>query len=229
MLEIMGLTKRFTSGRGHIAALTDIHFSVENGGAIIIAGRSGSGKTTLLNCIGTLEIPDSGGVVFNGTEVSSLGSRQRAFFRRHGVGFVFQTGNLLPWLTVSENLAFILELNKVYGRRQARRISELLEIFGLSGYDRALPAELSGGEAQRIAFARAIAHTPALLLADEPTASLDSANGRQLIELMFSLCRENRTTLVIATHDQDLMAMTDSLVYLQDGRMVPDDEKTTDR
>jgi putative ABC transport system ATP-binding protein len=219
MLEIQALSKHFVSGRGHISALTDISFSVEQGKGVILAGRSGSGKTTLLNCIGALEVPDSGAVVYNGVNICTLSPRQRTLFRRREVGFVFQAGNLLPWLTVAENLQFPLELNDIRGAAQQRRIEELLATFSLAGYEQALPAELSGGESQRIAFARAIAHQPALLLADEPTASLDSSNGRQLMELMFSLCRTQGTILVIATHDQELMAMTDTVMALKDGRM----------
>jgi putative ABC transport system ATP-binding protein len=136
------------------------------------------------------------------------------------VGFVFQASNLLPWLTVAENLEFPLELNAIRGNARRRRIEELLETFGLSGYEKALPGELSGGESQRVAFARAIAHSPTLLLADEPTASLDSATGRRLIDLMFSLCRSGHTTLFIATHDQDLLELTDRIIHLKDGRML---------
>lgn len=200
-------------------ALAEISFFVENGQGVILAGKSGSGKTTLLNCIGTLERPDSGSILCNGRDICTLAPRQRALFRRREVGFVFQAGNLLPWLTVAENLQFPLELNAVLGKAQRKRVEELLVNFGLSGYEKAMPAELSGGESQRIAFARAIAHSPSLLLADEPTASLDTVTGRQLIELMFSLCRSRHTTLFIATHDQELLAMTHNIIYLKDGRM----------
>jgi len=218
-MAIRAVSKQFTSGRGHVSALIDISFAVDQGHGVILAGRSGSGKTTLLNCIGTLELPDSGAIHYDGTNLCTLGPRQRTLFRRTKVGFVFQAGNLLPWLSVAENLQFPLELNGIRGKAQQRRIAELLATFGLAGYDRALPVELSGGESQRIAFARAIAHAPALLLADEPTASLDSTNGKQLIELMFSLCQTNGTTLFIATHDQELLAMTETIVYLKDGQM----------
>ncbi len=219
MIEIQNVSKQYTSGRGHIAALTEISFTVEAGEGVILAGKSGSGKTTLLNCIGTLESPDSGIILCNGRDICALSPRQRALFRRKEVGFVFQASNLLPWLTVAENLQFPLELNGIYGTAQRQRIEELLATFGLSGFEKALPGELSGGESQRIAFARAIAHAPALLLADEPTASLDSTTGRQLIELMFSLCRSRQTTLFIATHDQELLEMTEKILYLKDGRM----------
>lgn len=221
MIEIKEVSKQFTSGRGHISAVTDISFSVDHGRGVILAGRSGSGKTTLLNCIGTLEIPDKGCILYNGTNICTLSPRQRALFRRKEVGFVFQTSNLLPWLTVSENLQFPLELNGICGIAQQRRIEELLATFGLIGYEKAMPAELSGGESQRVSFARAIAHTPAILLADEPTASLDSINGKQLIELMFSLCYSKNTTLFIATHDQELLGMTDTIISLKDGKMEP--------
>ncbi len=219
MIDIQCISKHYTSGRGHVPALREISFTVQAGQGVILAGKSGSGKTTLLNCIGTLEIPDSGRILCHGRDLCSLSPRQRTLFRRKEVGFVFQSGNLLPWLTVDENLQFPLEFNGIRGKSQRRRIEELLEGFGLAGYDRAMPAELSGGEAQRVAFARAIAHQPALLLADEPTASLDSANGRQLIELMFSLCRSGRTTLIMATHDQELLAMTRTIIPLKDGQM----------
>lgn len=221
MIQICSLSKQFLSGRGHVAALRDISLEVEHGSGVILAGKSGSGKTTLLNCLGTLEQPDSGSIICNGTDICTLNADQRALFRRHDVSFVFQANNLLPWLTVAENLQMPLELNRITGQTQQKRIEELLEIFGLSGYEQALPCELSGGEAQRIAFARAIAHTPSILLADEPTASLDSANGRQLIELMFSLCHTHGMTLFIATHDQELLEMADTVIHLKDGRIEP--------
>ena len=219
MIELRDVSKQFTAGRGHVAALSGITFSSAAGQGLILAGRSGSGKTTLLNCLGTLETPDSGTIIVNGADLCTLSDPQRTRFRSEQVGFVFQAGNLLPWLTVAENLRFPLELNGIRGTVQTRRIDELLETFGLHGYNKALPLELSGGEAQRVTFARAIAHYPALLLADEPTASLDSQNSNQLITLMFSLCKNNGTTLIIATHDQELLAMADSIVFLKDGKM----------
>ncbi|MFH0783836.1 MAG: ABC transporter ATP-binding protein [Pseudomonadota bacterium] len=219
MIEIQAVSKQFTSGRGYVSAVSDISFSVNRGTGVILKGRSGSGKTTLLNCIGTLEIPDQGAIMYKGTNICTLSPRQRALFRRREVGFVFQSGNLLPWLTVAENLQFPLELNGICGIMQRRRIEELLATFGLTGYGKAMPVELSGGELQRIAFARAIAHTPAILLADEPTASLDSGNGKQLIALMLSLCRFEATTLFVATHDQDLLAMADTIIALKDGKI----------
>lgn len=219
MLELRAVCKKFVSGRGHVSALSDISFKVERGQGVILSGRSGSGKSTLLNCIGTLEVPDGGAILANGTNICTLDSRQRSLFRRQELGFVFQASNLLPWLTVAENLQIPLELKHIRGKARDQRIEELLATFGLSGYEKALPVELSGGESQRVAFARAIAHAPSILLADEPTASLDSVNGKQLIELMFSLCRDKGTTLLIATHDPDLLAIADRVIALKDGTM----------
>jgi len=225
MLEVKDVTRRFSSGRGQIAALDSISFSVRSGQNIVLAGKSGSGKTTLLNCLGTLELPDSGAVVFNGNVVSRLTSARRTHFRRTAIGFVFQDRNLLPWLTVAENIAFPLVMNNISKQKRDRRIAELLTTFGLTGYEKALPAELSGGESQRIAFARAVAHSPAILLADEPTASLDTANGTQLVKFMLSLCLEQGIILVIATHDRDLLRMAERVIYLKDGRMEGSNEK----
>jgi putative ABC transport system ATP-binding protein len=219
MIEILNVSKDYTSGRGHITALADISLSFEKGQSSVLAGKSGSGKTTLLNCLGALEEPDSGKILCNGRDICTLNRRQRALFQRREIGFVFQAANLLPWLTVAENLQFPLEINGIRGKEQTRRISGLLATFGLAGYDTAIPGELSGGEAQRVAFARAIAHKPALLLADEPTASLDSATGYQLIQLMLSLCADQHTTLIIATHDTELIEMTDRKIYLKDGHL----------
>ncbi len=219
MLEIRSVSKKYISGRGHITALSDISFALGKGQSASLAGKSGSGKTTLLNCIGALEKPDSGIILSGGRNICTLGRRQRALFLRREIGFVFQAANLLPWLTVAENLQFPLELNNIRGTAQKQRIHGLLAACDLSGYDKAMPAELSGGETQRIAFARAIAHKPALLLADEPTASLDSVTGQGLIELMLSLCVGQHTTLIIATHDPELIEMTNKRITLKDGRM----------
>lgn len=219
MIALHNVGKQYVSGRGHVAALSDISLSVQKGEGLVLAGRSGSGKTTLLNCIGTLETPDTGTILYKGTDIGTFTARQRAHFRQREVGFVFQASNLLPWLTVAENLQLPLELNHIRGLAQEQRVTVLLETFGLSGYEQAMPGELSAGESQRIAFARAIAHAPALLLADEPTASLDSANGKQLIALMLSLCRNDGTTLIIASHDPDVMAMADRVIVLKDGKM----------
>lgn len=217
MIEVLSISKKYASGRGHVRALSDITFSVHEAQSFVLAGKSGSGKTTLLNCIGALEIPDSGRILYKGKDICSFSPRQRAHFQRKEVGFVFQAANLIPWLTVAENLIFPLELNNIQGIKQKARVKELLTAFDLVGYDKAMPGELSGGETQRISFARAIAHKPVLLLADEPTSSLDSATGYNLIERMLSLCVCQHSTLIIATHDPELIEMTNSRIYLKDG------------
>lgn len=217
MIHVQSVSKRYISGRGHVNALSDISFAVEKSQGFVLAGKSGSGKTTLLNCLGALEKPDHGTILYRGQDICLFNSRQRACFQRREIGFVFQFSNLLPWLTVAENLTVPLELNSIFGRKQKARVEELLGLFDLIGYNKAMPAELSGGETQRISFARAIAHKPALLLADEPTSSLDSATGQQLIEQMFSLCNSQQTTLIIATHDPELIRLTPEKIFLHDG------------
>lgn len=219
MIEVLAVSKKYKSGRGYITAIADISLRIEKGRSAILAGKSGSGKTTLLNCLGALEHPGSGKIICNGRDICTLSRRHRALYQRREIGFVFQASNLLPWLTVAENLQFPLELNGIHGKEQQKRIDELLAAFDLAGYDKAMPGELSGGETQRVAFARAIAHKPALLLADEPTASLDSVTGHQLIQMMLSLCADQHTTLIIATHDPELIEMTYYKFFLKDGRL----------
>jgi ABC-type lipoprotein export system ATPase subunit len=218
VIQVLGVSRTYRSGRGRVVALQDISFQVERGKSFILAGRSGSGKTTLLNCLGGLEKPDKGTIHCAGSDINALTRRELSLFQRKHLGFMFQAGNLLSYLSVRENLAFPLEMNRVSGAPRDKRIHWLLENIGLPDIGAALPRELSGGETQRVAFARAIAHSPAILLADEPTASLDSANGRQLIGLMLALTREQQCTLVVATHDPEVIGMADERLFLKDGR-----------
>jgi putative ABC transport system ATP-binding protein len=219
MLWVEDLGKAFRSGRGRVAALEEVSFRVERGKTWVAAGTSGSGKTTLLHCVGGLERPDRGRVFCGETELTALGGRALSRFQRRRLGFVFQFGNLLDSLSVRDNLALPLEMNRVAARKRDRRIDELLGDIGLRDAGRALPRELSGGETQRVAFARAIAHGPDLLLADEPTASLDSTTGDRLIHLMRNLARTGGVTLLVATHDPAVMAAADGLLTLRDGKM----------
>lgn len=219
MIQVSGISRSYRSGRGRVVALEDISFEVEKGKCFIVAGRSGSGKTTLLNCIGGLEKPDRGRVLCAGTDINTLAQGELARFQRKHFGFMFQGGNLLSYLTVRENIAFPLELNRISGSPQNLRIDWLLASIGLPEIGAALPREISGGETQRVAFARAIAHSPAVLLADEPTASLDSTNARQLTRMMFALSREQYCTLIVATHDPEVIDMADEILFLKDGRM----------
>jgi putative ABC transport system ATP-binding protein len=218
VIEVADLHKKYRSGRGTIYALDGISFKVEKGESFAVAGKSGSGKTTLLNCIGGLEKLDKGTILCAGIDINRLSQGELSRFQRKQVGFVFQTGNLLTYLTVRENLALPLALNGIRGAKSEQRICQLLESIGLPDIGPALPRELSGGETQRVAFARAIAHAPVILLADEPTASLDSTNAKQLIRLMVSQSREQHCTLVVATHDPEVIEMADHRFPLKDGR-----------
>jgi ABC-type lipoprotein export system ATPase subunit len=218
VIEVAELYKTYRSGKRTVYALKGVSFNVEMGESVAVAGKSGSGKTTLLNCIGGLETVDQGTIRCAGIDINRLSQRQLARFQRNHVGFVFQTGNLLTYLTVRENLALPLILNGTRGTKCEYRISQLLESIGLPDIGSALPPELSGGETQRVSFARAIAHAPSILLADEPTASLDSVHGKQLIRLMVSLSRQQQCTLVVATHDPEVMAMADRRFPLKDGK-----------
>lgn len=218
MIDVVDLCKTYHSGRGTVSALMGITFEVQRGESFIIAGKSGSGKTTLLNCIGGLEKPDKGTILCTGIDINRLSRKALARFQRKRIGFVFQSSNLLSYLTVRENLSFPLALNGVDGTRTKKRVEELLEIIDLPNLGSALPHELSGGETQRVAFARAIAHAPDILLADEPTASLDSATGRRLVQLMVSLSRRQHCTLVIASHDPEVIHMADHRFDLKDGK-----------
>jgi ABC-type lipoprotein export system ATPase subunit len=219
VIQVSGICKTFRSGRGERVALKDISFIVEKGEGLIMAGKSGSGKTTLLNCIGGLEKPDQGFVRCGRVEIHSLSRKKLSNFQRRQIGFVFQAGNLLSYLTVRENIEFPLALNEIARPQRKCRVEELLESVGLKGAGSAMPFELSAGETQRVAFARAIAHSPSILLADEPTASLDSENGRQLIALMISLSRESNCTMVVATHDPEMICSAPNKIFLKDGQI----------
>lgn len=220
MVVVEQLKKEFMSGRGRVSALADVSFSAGEGASVAVLGKSGSGKTTLLNCIGGFERPDKGKVVCMGRDIHSLSSGALSLFQRSEMGFVFQGGNLLSYLTVAQNISFPLTLNGITGAVALKRVEELLDKVGLKGTGGAMPQELSGGEYQRVAVARALAHRPALVVADEPTASLDSASSRALTSLLFSLCRDEKTTVVMATHDADIIALADITVHVVDGRVV---------
>lgn len=220
MIQLEGISKEYRSGRGRVLALSDVSFSIEKNSTVAVFGKSGSGKTTLLYCIGGLERPENGVVTCFGIDIHSLSEKALCLFQRENVGFVFQHGNLFNYLTVFENIAFSLELNCVEKKAVVNRVNELLENIGLADAGAALPYELSGGEVQRVAVARAIAHSPQVLLADEPTASLDSDTGRNLVQLMFNMGRDQGCTIIIATHDPDIINLADARMPIQDGKIV---------
>jgi putative ABC transport system ATP-binding protein len=219
MIRIEHISKSYRSGRGRQQALKDLSLRIKKGMTAAVVGKSGSGKTTLLNCIGGLERPDRGTVICSGLSIPTLSAYQLSRFQRCDLGFIFQHGNLLSYLNVFENIGLPLTLNGIAGRPRSKRIQGLLERVGLSRAGRALPHELSGGEVQRVAAARALAHYPKLLLADEPTASLDTETGRMLVDLMFEMGKEQDCTLLISTHDPDLFQLAEKVIHLKDGRM----------
>lgn len=219
MIQVNGISKHFHSGRGVVHALTDVSFSIDSGRTLTVVGKSGSGKTTLLNCVGGLERPDTGGINCFGVDLLSLSGKGISKFQRRNMGFVFQSGNLLSYLTVFENISFPLFLNRVEKRKMEQRVIELLEKVSLIEASRAMPHELSGGELQRVAFARAIAHSPKMLLADEPTASLDSDSAIGLINLMMDMGRDHECTIIISTHDPEIVKLSDATIKLLDGRV----------
>lgn len=219
MIQLESVSKTFQSGRRKISALTDISFTIEACRFTAFIGKSGSGKSTLLNCIGGLEPPDTGNITCFGIPIYSLGPRELSLFQRRYMGFVFQRGNLLSYLTVVENIGFPLTLNRVLGSTQAKRIDELLDRIGLASAGKALPHELSSGETQRVAIARAIAHRPSILLADEPTANLDTVTGQQAVQLMRDMGKDHGCTIIMATHDIEITGTADAVICLKDGRI----------
>ncbi len=217
MVRIEGVTKKFQSGRGTVTALSDVSFSIGADKFAAIIGKSGSGKSTLLNCLGGLEPPDSGKITCFGTSLYSLSKRELSLFQRQYIGFVFQRGNLLSYLTVSENIGFPLTLKNIRGKARLKRIDELLDRIGLVQAAKALPHELASGESQRVAVARAIAHHPKILLADEPTANLDTITGQRVVQLMHEMGRDDHCITIMVTHDMEVTEAATPIIHLKDG------------
>ena len=217
------LCKTFTQGEEIIVGLDQVSITIEEGSFVCLSGPSGSGKTTLLNAIGGLDKPDSGEITIGEQQVDQMSKAQLADMRLHEIGFVFQAYNLIPVLTALENVEFVMQ---VQGREVAERRPEalaLLEEVGLKGMEDRLPSQLSGGQQQRVAVARAIVSKPTLVLADEPTANLDSKTSAQLMDLFVELNQRRNITFVIATHDVRIMAYCKRLIKMQDGQIVSDE------
>ena len=217
IVRAVSLTKQVDTGRNQLTILQDVHLEVAPSEAVAIVGASGSGKTTLLGLLAGLDQPSAGRVELDGVDLSGLDEDGRAELRRRLVGFVFQSFQLLPALTALENVMLPLELDGAEDARAAA--TALLARVGLAGRLDHYPRQLSGGEQQRVAIARAFAGTPRLLFADEPTGNLDSATGDEIIDLMFELNREQRTTLLLVTHDERLAARCGRRVRLDAGRV----------
>ena len=216
MIEIKGLTKSF----GSLQVLKGIDLRIEKGEIVSIVGPSGAGKTTLLQILGTLDKPDSGSVVVDGIETSTLSTNKLSEFRNMHLGFVFQFHQLLPEFTAIENIMIPAYIAEMKPKEAHNRAEELLEFMGLSDRATHKPNELSGGEKQRVAVARALMNNPAVILADEPSGSLDSKNKEELHKLFFELRDKFGQTFVIVTHDETLATLTDRTIHLKDGRIV---------
>jgi putative ABC transport system ATP-binding protein len=219
-LSVDGLTKRFQD----IVAADELSLEIAAGSFTAVTGPSGSGKSTLLHLVGAIESADAGTIVVDGVEVTALRRRRLSEYRRT-VGFVFQRYHLLPALTALDNvIAPVLPFKVGFDKRERAR--ELLDAVGLAGREKALPAQLSGGQQQRVAIARSLIGAPRLLLADEPTGNLDSANGSQILDLLLDLREERGMTVLLATHEQQIAARCDRLIRLADGKLVEDIDLT---
>ncbi len=222
IVELIDVNKVYPLGKTQVHAVRGVSFNVEKGDFISITGPSGSGKSTILNMIGCIDKPTSGVVKIAGTETGSLNDRRLTELRQKTLGFIFQSFNLIPVLDVYENVEFPLLLGKERpSKREAREwIEFLLRATGLESHRKHKPSELSGGQRQRVAIARALVTKPMIVLADEPTANLDSKTGKSIIELMKQLNQELDTTFIFSTHDPDIVAAADHVIRLQDGQVV---------
>jgi len=223
--SVHNVTRDYTQGTHVVKALAGVDLKVESGEFVALMGPSGSGKTTLLNMIGGLDLPTTGSVKIEGKDLSSLSSGALSDLRMERLGFIFQSYNLIPVLSAYENAEFVLLLQGVNAAERKKRVMETLASVGLQGMEHRRPNELSGGQQQRVAVARAIAGRPALVLADEPTANLDSQTGNDLIELMASLNRDHGVTFIFSTHDPKVMEAARRVVHLVDGKIVEDQRK----
>jgi putative ABC transport system ATP-binding protein len=214
------LARDYEGGRGVVHALQGVDLEFASGRLTVVYGRSGSGKTTLLNLLGGLDRPTSGRVWVDGDEISSLGEDELVRVRRDKIGFVFQSFGLVPILSAAENVEVPLRLHNTEPAERTERVAELLSLVGLAGRAKHRPYELSGGEQQRVAIVRALANRPKLLIADEPTGQLDSANAKTIMAVIRDLVRSERVSAIVATHDPLLLDIADIVVELSDGRVV---------
>lgn len=219
IIEVRQVNRIFPVAGGSFQALFDITLGIEEGALTILRGRSGSGKTTLLNIIGALDMPTSGSVSIDGREIQKLTEREREDIRRTQMGFVFQSVSLIPTMNAFQNVEFSMRLAGIKEGRE-ERAEECLRMVGLENRMRHMPAEMSGGEQQRVAIARAVAHRPRILLADEPTAELDSRLAAEVAGLFRELAKREQVTVLMTTHDTGLLADGDRIVELDNGRLV---------
>jgi len=222
IVEVKNLVKKFPIGTGFFTALKSVNLIFSEGEFAGLVGPSGSGKTTLLNIIGSLDIPSEGEVVVLSKSVGKLTPREAATLRKENLGFIFQNYNLLPVYTVFENVEFPLLLLNMSADERKQRVMETLEWLGLTDKVKSRPSQLSGGECQRVAIARAMVKRPSLVLADEPTANLDSVNSHNILKTMETLNTELNTSFIFATHDEKVIGYLKRIIRLQDGKVVED-------
>ena len=219
LIDIEGLSHTYEEGNSSRTVLRNANLQVREGESIALLGRSGCGKSTLLNLISGIEALQSGQISVGGVRLDKLDEAQRTLFRRRHIGFVYQFFHLFPTLTVAENIALVLELNNIGPAHAHQRVKELLRLVDLEGREDSYPDKLSGGEQQRIAIARAIAHEPTLVLADEPTGNLDAETGAIILEILANLVKEHGATLIVVTHSLKVAQITHRLITLEQGEL----------
>ena len=220
LIKIDHLSKYFNEGGTQRVVLTDISLEINKGDFIVLLGRSGSGKSTLLNLMSGIDTPSAGRVLINGTDLTGMSEHDRTLFRRHNVGFIFQLFNLIPTLTVQENIMLPLELTGRLKRGHKEHVHKLLTALKLDDRANSFPDKLSGGEQQRVAILRALIHQPELLLADEPTGNLDTDSSKTVLNLLQKLVKKEGKTLVLVTHNQEIAQMADHVYQVRDGKLV---------
>jgi putative ABC transport system ATP-binding protein len=219
LISVESVSKDYQLGKTQIHAIKNISFSVEKGDFLSVVGPSGCGKTTLLNLIGCIDKPTAGRIHFDGEDVANFTDNREADTRLKKIGFIFQSFNLIPVLNIYENIEFPLILNKTKRKQRKKRVDELIEIVGLSQFVKHKPEELSGGQRQRVAIARALVNQPVLVIADEPTANLDSETGGMILDVMKTLNKKQRVTFLFSTHNPEVMEYAKKIVILKDGKI----------
>ena len=225
LIETRDLCRTFGTEETKVTALDHVSIDIEEGEFTAIIGPSGSGKTTLLHLIGGLDEPNSGSVMLSGSNIADMGGNQLSDFRRDHIGFIFQAYNLIPVLSAEENIEYIMLLQGLGAAERKKRVKKMLAMVELEGLGDRRPAHLSGGQQQRVAVARAMASNPDIILADEPTANLDSKTGISLLEVMRDLNQQQNMTFVFSTHDEKIMERATRLIYLRDGKVEQDERK----
>ena len=215
LLEVKEISKTYGSGEAAVEALKNVSFSVEKGEFVAIVGESGSGKSTLLNMIGALDVPTSGKVIIDGKDIMAMKDNAATIFRRRNIGFIFQAFNLIPELTVEQNIVFPLLLD--YQKPDQKYLDELLDVLNLENRRKHLPSQLSGGQQQRVAIGRALITRPSIILADEPTGNLDSKNSSEVIALLKDAARKYEQTIIMITHNRVIAQSADRILQVKDG------------